>query len=79
MASGKIEIRKVRLGRGGSGSKVEKPCIMSAKTGQWYTVKGIVVVAEAMTDDETAEEFELELADVLAAKSYAIQYPQIMD
>ncbi len=77
--NGKIEIRDVKLGRGGAGAAVQRSCIQTQK-GKWITVKAIVLcIRGGLTHEEAVEEFGIELADVLAAESYAEMYPQIME
>ncbi len=77
--NGKIEIRSVNLGRQGLGPKADKPCIENVQ-GKWLTVKAIVLTGRGgLSDSEVAEEFELQLADVLAAKSYSELYPWILE
>ncbi len=73
--NGRIEIRTVNV----RSTPVQKSCI-EAKNGKWFTVKAIVnTLRGGLSAEEGVEEFNLDLADVLAAESYATTYPQIME
>lgn len=74
--NGKIEICKVMVGR--AGQLTQKPCVRGSD-GTTYTVKSIINLSVGgVSDDEIISELKVDLADILASRSYVEQYPQVM-